>query len=81
MRNPLHRRKTAIGDVAGKARAFVAEQRLADRRVNSIRADENIAFDGRPVLEVHADTALGLSSTDATPSRLQDARWQRVAEH
>src|SRR5262245_4861215 len=81
MRNPLCRRQTAIGDIAGETRALLAEENAADRRVNPVGADEDVALDVRSVLECGADAAVSLGRAYATPPRLQHARRERAAQH
>ncbi len=51
----LGRDQAAIGDAAGEARRLLAEQRGADRRIDTVSADQGLSRDVRAVLEPSLD--------------------------
>src|ERR1700687_2510465 len=70
-------REPAIGDIAGKSRALVAEQVSSDHRMNAIRTDRHVAVDDGAVVEDRPGGTLRLNDLNAAAPAMNPLRRQR----
>ena len=81
MRDPLDRDQAAIGDAAGEARPLLAEQRMADHRMDAVGADQHVGLDRDAVLEARLDVVAAIGEADAAMREMHALLRQRLGQH